>query len=103
MMDNPLRESKEKWTRAEEGEGERGAKRRATNVSVGNENHGGSYFCTRRTTSINTAIIRVPILTLFAIRSSQDVTKYPKCCKEKHSHTVLTRSPRASSRISPIP
>jgi len=46
--------------KVKKGEAEQGAKRRAANVSVGNESRGGSYFYTRRTTSVITAIILVP-------------------------------------------
>jgi len=47
-------------SRCATGEGERGAKRRASNVRVGNEIRADSYLCTRRATSVITVIIRVP-------------------------------------------
>jgi len=52
---------------------EGGAKRRADNVSVGNENYTRSYLCTRRTPPLNTAIILIPYPNPFrdSLRSSQ--------------------------------
>jgi len=41
------------------GEGGGGVKQQAANVSVANDSHGGSYFCTRNATFVITAIIRV--------------------------------------------
>jgi len=64
-----------------EGEAERGAKRRADNVSVGNENYTGSYLRKRRTPNPTTAIILIPYPNPFhdSLRSSQKSPVHQTC------------------------
>jgi len=62
-----VKERKKTWAKGT-GEGGQGAKRRADNVSVGNESQAGSYFYTIRAPSPTTAIILNHIPTPFAIR-----------------------------------
>ena len=69
------REDAKKDAEAKEGEIGRGAKRRAANVSTGNESHASSYFRTRRASPVIRAIILVPHPNPYCdlLRSSQRV------------------------------
>jgi len=91
---------------AKKGEAERGTKRRAHTVSVMNEILSRSYFRTRHTSSVTTAIIIIPYPNPFrdSLRSSQLLLKLPLPLPKtlQSPPTSPTRLSSTATRRSPM-